>query len=488
MRALLKQKQINPFVCIIVVVYALLGLMTLNNCYFCDVIQQVSKEGHWFYEINFSSFLIPHDNFLNITSTGYHPPLMATMTAALWKVFGQSLWVSHAFTVFWATLLIYHSWKLISNLFPRKYAGGLFLIVLLEPTVLSQFIIASPDCILLSAFVIAIRGVLERRPVLLGVSVFFLCGVNMRGVFVGVFLFFTHLYFDVGCAKGKYSWSSFRKTLIPYLPTLALLIFYYIYYFSQSGWFFEDSPYSDHYSLPHTFRTIVAHFLSFFFRSLEFGRFVVWGLALYFVFFMIKKRKRLSLVEKTLGLFVLLMNGLYFLFIFISQMPFSPRYFMPQFFVLTLLVGRFVINYFESKNIKWTFVLVLLFTLTGNLWIYPEKLALPWDTTLAHLPYYELRKECFDFIDEQGYDYHDLSAGFCLYSDRGFIELANYGKEVVPIDKTKRYFIYSNISNLDDDFIDELKDPQKWEVIKSFAQWPITITLYENKGFDVSTP
>lgn len=473
-------KQINPFLFIVILVYAVLGIVTLNNCYFWDVIQQVSKEGHWFYETNFSSLLIPENNFLNVSATGYHPPLMGIMTALLWKIFGQSLWVSHAFTLFWAVLLIYNSWKLVSALFPRKYAGWVLLIVLLEPTILTQFAVVSPDFILFTAFVVSLRAVLERKSILLSIGVFFLCCINMRGIFVGVMLFFAHLYFDYLHSEKQYSFKSFRKTLAPYLPTLLVLTSYFIYYFSQKAWFFANAQAGGHYELPQTMWTVVKHFLSFFLRSLEFGRFGIWLLAFYFVLILIRKKEKLSNAQKFSGLFVLLMNGLYFVFIFISQMPFSPRYFMPQFFVLTILVLLFVVKRFDTKKIKIVFAAILLFTLSGNLWIYPEKIAQPWDATLAHLPYYELRKQCFDFIDENDFDYNDLTAGFSLYGNRRFIELAHEDKIVSSADMNKRYFIYSNISNLEDELVDELKDTAKWTSIKSFAKWPVFITIYRN--------
>jgi hypothetical protein len=109
----------------------------------------------------------------------------------------------------------------------------------------------------------------------------------------------------------------------------------------------------------------------------------------------IKKKIVLSTEEKAFALFVLLMNGLYFLFVFITQMPFGPRYFMPQFFVLSLFVLLVLGKYFNDKKLKITFIIAFVFTLTGHFWVYPEKISQPWDTTLAHIPYYELRKECF---------------------------------------------------------------------------------------------
>jgi len=476
-------KQINPFLFIVILVYTVLGIATLNNCYLGDVIQQVSREGYWFYKTNFSSLLIPANNHLSISATGYHPPLMGIMTALLWQIFGQALWVSHAFTALWAVLLIYNSWKLILSLFPKKYAGWMLLIVLLEPTVLTQFAIASPDFILLTAFVISLRAILERKRILLGIGLFFLCCINMRGVFVGVMLFLAHLYFEYSYSDKKHLFKSFKETLVPYLPTLLVLIGYFSYYFLQKGWFFTNSEYSEHYAMPQNIWTITAHFFAFILRSVESGRFVIWLLIFYFAFVLIKKKERLSAAEKTLGLFVFLMNGLYFLFVFISQMPFNPRYFMPQFFVLIILVSMLIVKYFDAKKIKPAFMVILLFTLTGHFWIYPEKIAQPWDSTLAHLPYYELRRECFDYIDENDFDYSKVSAGFSMYGNRRFAELNHHGKTIQKYDDTdainSQYMIYSNISNVDDEFVDELKDRTKWVSIKSFSKWPVFITIYQ---------
>lgn len=480
-------KKINPFLFVVIAIYAVLAVVTFNNCYFWDVIQQISKEGHWFYETNFSSLLIPENNDLDVSATGYHPPLMGIMTALLWKIFGQNLWVSHLFTVFWGGLLIYNSWKLISNLFPKKHAGWVLLIVLLEPSILSQFVISSPDFILFTAFVISLRAILERKPVLLGIGMFFLCCINMRGVFVGVMLFFANCYFDYLQTNKNYTLKSFGKTIVPYLPSLLVLVTYFVYYFIQKGWFFTNSESTGHYAMPQNAWTVVKHFLSFIIRSAESGRFVIWLLAFYFIFTLIKKKEKLPATEKSLGLFVLLMNGIYLLFVFISQMPFSPRYFMPQFFVLTILVLLFLVKCFNAKQIKISVAVILLFTLTGNFWIYPEKMAKPWDAMLAHLPYYELRKDCFNYIDENNFDYNDLSAGFCLYGNRKFIELAHVGKTVNSTDMSKKYFIYSNISNLEDEYVDELKNVEKWTPIKSFEKWPVYITIYQNLNIENTT-
>ncbi|GHT77109.1 hypothetical protein AGMMS50262_17280 [Bacteroidia bacterium] len=95
------------------------------------------------------------------------------------------------------------------------------------------------------------------------------------------------------------------------------------------------------------------------------------------------------------------------------------------------------------------------------------------------MPYYELRKECFDYIDANHLDYNDLSGGFNFYGNRGFIELVNDGK-IVGNERNRKYFIYSNISNLGDELIDELHDLNRWTAIRTFSKGSVFITIYKN--------
>ncbi len=173
------------------------------------------------------------------------------------------------------------------------------------------------------------------------------------------------------------------------------------------------------------------------------------------------------------------LNGIYVLFIFISQMPFSARYFLPQFFLLTLLTMWSIVRIMNEKHIKWIFILFLIFELTGHLWIYPDKISKSWDNTLAHFPYYELRKECFNYIDQQELNYNDISAGFCFYGNRKYVELKNDDK-VVGVNTKNKYFIYSNISNIDDSLYHELNSVTKWEPQKKFKKGFVKIILYKS--------
>ncbi len=481
--AVLSRRQSFLFLGILVAAYVLLGIFTLNNCYFWDVIQQVSKEGYWFYKTDFSSLLIPADNEYGIWATGYHPPLMGLMTAALWKIFGYELWVSHVFSMLWAALLIYNTWKLVLHVFPQKHVGWVTFVLLLEPPILTQYVIASPDFILFTSFVMAMRGMVERKPWLLMLGVFFTCGVNMRGVFVVAALFIVHLLY-VRWEYGQTWLCVLKQVVIPYLPSVFMLSAYFIYFFLQKGWFFSDSPYSSHYALPHSLRDVLIHLCSFGMRSIENGRVVIWLLAFYLVCKLggIRLIESMTNIQKVFLCFFLLLHGLYFLFVFITQMPFTPRYFMPQFFVFTMLVASLFVRYFSSRCIKIVCFVVVLSFVTGHFWIYPERIAKLWDATLAHLPFYELREKVFDYIDNNSQIDYDKVDGAWVYADRGFMEMREEHMRFAGQEyEEKEYFIYSNILNVPDGFFDELHDPALWTPMQTFKKWPVIFTIYQKR-------
>ncbi|MDD4971534.1 MAG: hypothetical protein PHT07_19065 [Paludibacter sp.] len=465
---------------LVVIVYAMLTAICINHCYFWDNIQQISKEAHWFYLTDFQQLLMPSQNSgSEIVATGYHPPLMGIMTAALWKVIGYKVWVSHVFIFCWSLILIFNVWKIVKRLFSQQLAGWVLLICLLESTLLTQFSIASPDFILFTAFIISLSAVLEHKSWMLSIGVFFLCCINMRGIFVGGALLISHIYYIYQQTPSRLNFRSIIKISIPYLPTFFLLMGYFTYYLLVKGWFFSDSTENIHYSLPGGISRIIKHLAEFGLRSIENGRIIIWMIGIYVAFLTLRSKTKLNAEYKTLLLFFLLLTGLYILFIFITQMPFSGRYFMPQFFLLTILALLGLPRYVKEKRTKIVFILILCFELTGNLWIYPERIAKSWDCTLAHLPYYELREECFNYIDHQKLDYNHISAGFCLYGNRGFTELKNEGKKV-GTETNCHYFIFSNISNVEDSFADDLKNQAHWIPVKKFEKGFVTMIIYRN--------
>jgi hypothetical protein len=462
-------------------VYILLAVLSINHCYFWDTVQQISKEAHWFYLNGFNTLIIPDQaSEYGIMTTGYHLPLMGIMTAVLWNIFGYELWVSYIFTLLWSLILIYNLWKLILHFFDKKYSGIILFILLVDVTILSQFSISSPDFIMFTSFIISIRAILEKKMFMLAIGLFFLSCINMRGVIALSVIFISNIYYEYLIKEKNIYYKSFLQVLYPYIPVVIILAAYYCYYFYTKGWFFTDnSAYREHYARPESWYIILKNISAFILRSVENGRVIIWALFFYFLFYAIKSKKAFSNKIKFLFCNIILLYSIYFLFAYTTQMPFSSRYFLPQFTLVALITLMWTIEYSNSvKTVNIILSLIFVFRITGHFWIYPDKMAQEWDGKLTHFPYYKLRKECFEYIDKNQLSYDEISAGTCFYGDRGFTELDNHGK-IISSQFGRKYFIYSNISNNSDYIIDELQDKAKWQELKKFEKRPVHVIIYE---------
>jgi len=469
------------FLSVALLIYGILTLVCWNNGYFWDNIQLTSIEAHWYYLNDFKTMLVPkHAPEYGLSGTGA-PPLLPLITALLWKCIGYKLWVSHAFVALWAIILIYNTHHFLKHFFSNQYAGWVLLIVLGEAALLTQYAIASPDFILFTSLVICLRAIFEKKSLLLAFGILFLLNISTRGFFTGAILLFVHLIFYF-IRKQKFASRSFVKTFLPYVPTWVLMIAYIVYYIVMQGWFFDNSNFSEAQNSPESLSFVIKHLCDFGMRFIENGQLAIWLVAFFAGWKTYKAKKHLSPDLYFLLVFFLLLTGLYLSFVFLTKMPFLTRYFIPHIFLLTILSISKLTEFIPERKTNYILVFILCFELTGHLWIYPEKVTTIWDSTLAHLPFYGLRKDCFDYIDRNNYDYRDISAGFCLYDNRRFVELGNINK-TIGRDKNRKYFIYSNLSNVPDDWIDEFHDKAHWIPIRSFEKGFVVITIYKNLNY-----
>ena len=453
---------------------AILFVISFDFPYFWDGVAQVSKEG-----FNYYSIFNPNFHNLTITHSPSLFPMMGLMTASLWTVFGVKLGVTHALILLWGILLIYNVRKIVQLFVREKYVAIITFIAFTEPTVLSQLTIGGIDIIIFTSFVISLRAILDGKKWLLAIGLFFLINIYSRGLFLGLILLIVDFYFNY--YKGeKRDTKSFLKYCLTCLPAFIFLaVSISIYFTSQNRVSITSSSYSTHYQLPASFWIIIRHFFEFVLRSVENGRLLIWILSLLIGYKLFKSKHVFSKNQKILLSVLILHFLLYFIFIFISQMPFSARYFMPHFFLLTLFCCWGIIHFYKNQVVYTLLILIVILQASGHFWIYPDKIAKSWDCTLSHIPYYELRKSCFRYIDENGINYDNISAGFCFYGDRGYAELNNFGKTVIA-GRDREYFIYSNISAEDAD-IEEVENSNSWTEVKRFEKGKVFVVLLKRK-------
>lgn len=468
----------------VLLVYLVLVISHLNGVYFWDNVQQTSREAHWFYQQQFSSFWLPgFSDGEEITGTAYHFPLIGMMTAGLWMVLGQHLWVSHVFIGFWSVLLVLFTHKLFRCYLSPRVAGWALLVLLLESTLLTQIAIASPDVILLTALVMALYGIVNRRRGLTSMALLFLVLINGRGMLAGPFVYLfavLHKHLTEGTPLGvKMLW----RTALPFVPAYSIYGLYIGLYLLNNGWFLNqaDSPWSEGWQSPQGLMAYLKNFAAFGLRLLENGRFALWLSALVLITQAYKRRT--SLIGKKELPLVVLVGGLILLFLYFALstvLVIGSRYYMGITLVLGLLVFVAAERLWCTRRIQ-TFALVVgLLFVGGHAWVYPSRVSVAWDATLAHTPYYTLREQLLTYLEQNHIDEEQVGGGFLFSGNQRYVDLKDRDLRIGQ-DHDKAYFIYSNLSNLSDDLIDELENRELWEPVEVFSKGPVFISLLRNQ-------
>lgn len=469
----------------VLLVFVILLILSWNSPYFWDNVQQTSKEAHWFYMNGFSEMFLPSfGEHPEIVSTGYHPPLMGIMTASLWFLLGKKLWVSHLFIGMVAIFLAFQTFQLFKRFFPEKVYRWPAMLILLEPTLLAQIYIASPDVILLTAFVVAVRAIVDQKKIILMTALPFLMLINGRGMLIGGLLFVFSVLYSFVVNKQKNSIRLWLNEIAPFVPTAILLFTYFGLYLYSNGWFFKhsDSPWVEGWKAHDNLTGVMNNFLAFGLRLIENGRFMIWFMMIYLLVRMWRAKLLKKIFEPTniaLGVLISMIFLLFLYFALTTKIVILSRYYMPMFFVVCVLVFRWVYILWNGKGVKIFALAAGLFFITGNFWVYPEKVATAWDATLAHIPFYKLKAQSIEFLRQENVDFNKVSGGFGFTGYQKYFDLSD-DELYISNDVNNKYFIYSNISNAPDDIIDQFNDENKWKKLKSFKKGRVFVSVLKN--------
>lgn len=469
----------------VLTVILFLTAVCLNNCYFWDNIRQTSVEAHWFLEKGTAGLFSPDSQGdSTLARTGYHPPLIGITTALLWKVFGYNLAVSHVFIGLWAAGLLFFVYRIACKLLQPEVAGMATAVIMLDSTVLSQIAIASPDIVMLTCFTAAMWAILEKRITALAVFMAIIVMVNGRGIILASAIMLFVLVISCGPSGPE----SMRKKLMsmayPFIPAFVLLAVYYIFLNIRNSWIWpaHSTEWAEGWQRPENIGQVLKNIAAFGLRIAENGRIAIFITA----FAILLKRKYSGMklffrekINRALTAALVLLLVAFFLFALSTKLVITSRYYMSIMLLLTLLLYRMTDGILRLPTLRLLTVAIIAVLITGNMWIYPERTAKAWDGTLAHLPFYKVREECLLWLREQGYETKEVSAGFCIKGKQQYIDLKEGGMSVGERHDGP-YFLYSNISNVDDRFVDELYDKEKWTVVKEFKKAWIFIRLYEN--------
>ena len=159
----------------------------------------------------------------------------------------------------------------------------------------------------------------------------------------------------------------------------------------------------------------------------------------------------------------------------------NHRYLLPIYITACLLCVKLISDLKDWRQQLKISAVVLLGLASGNFWVYPQPIATGWDATLAHLPYYRLRNEMIQFIDNQGIKHENIGTAFPNLRSFSLVDLNTdtTATDFARLDLSKnRYVFYSNVMNeLTDAELDTLR--KHWQVAHILRGGQVEVILYE---------
>ena len=440
--------------------------------FFWDTIQLGSKHAHFFYENGRHWEALPPE-----IDSG-HPPLLGLYLANLWAVFGKRLEVGHWSMLPFLWAIIIFLYRLGKKLGGATWAYWLLPLVLLDPVLLGQSALVGPDLILAAFFLCSLDAVIGRNSMLLAVGIAGLCTVSMRGMMCSAALFTGLLWFD-----RKYV---FTKGWISFLPGVALAGAFLFWHYRATGWigYHAGSPWAPAFR-PAGIQEIVRNAGILAWRWLDFGRFAEW-ICLGFLLWQLRKKRtgdwNVPVERQWQILFVCLFVLLSYSALRYNNLS-AHRYFLPLFLAFHLIVFQWIVHMPQLRAItKKTILGIISLTFAvSNFQVYPHGISMDWDSTLAHLPYHEMRGEGIAFLKQHRIPFQEIGSAFPNINTDENVSLNGDFTSFVPIDTLRNNYIF--ISNV---FNDVSKEDRKalqttWDLVWQRQRGQVWGEIYKKR-------
>ncbi len=483
-----------------------------GNFFFWDTMQLASQHAHFFYDNNnFSTFLLPD------SMDSGHPPTFGFYLALVWKIFGKSLIVSHLAMLPFLMGIVWQAWKLGEKVVGEGWALWFLLLLSVCPVVLGQAVLVSPDIVLLFFFLMALNAIFnsdlfdfydsinselnsefnwQLNAAIIGLSL-----ISMRGMMVVLALFIFYLFIKIPLIKAlilnKKELKINSKFLIfnskhplsikgifelfsPFFLGILCAFSFLTYHFIKKGWigFHPNSPW-----MPAFERVNIVGFVRnsaiLIWRLVDFGHLFLWLICFYGL---IKLKKIFPTTRLLIALLIVLLIVLSPTLLIYKGLL-AHRYLMPIYVVLILLTTKIISDLKNYKRQLIVAFIALIGLISGNFWIYPQPISTGWDATLAHLPYYELRREMLQFIDSQQIRHEDIGTAFPNQRDFETIDLKKTDPSVSDHFSTynlskNRFIFYSNIMNEFSE-LELIELNTNWYKLKTIKKGQIEVILFE---------
>lgn|GEM_PF-394959 len=460
-------KKLTIFILLSVVIV----LSSLEFGVFWDSVLFVSKMGIPLFENGFYNW-----QSIPLESDPGHPPFLASYMAVGWSIFGKSLAVSHWMMLPFIFGLLWQLLAFVSFFVKEKIAQiAAFVLVVADPTLLSQLVLVNFEVLQLFFFFVAINGILYNKSWLKVLGLALLGLVSLRGMMLcaGVFLidFFIHLYYYRKSLKSFFTIQMVLEYSFASLPAAI----YIVWRLMVKGWIISNplqlwGSAWEYDSVADFFKNFARNIVVLGHQITDFGRVIP---VLFVISTLFVKRKSLQWKPfLPVVITILFSTSVIMIVSLLINNTMGHRYFIPVYLAVNLLAFMLIHQFKQYKLVYAGLLCALLF---GNFIVYPDKFSQGWDSSLAHVPYWGLRRDAIKYLDENEIPIAETATFFPNSTTIDNVELNGDLRSFPYFTGEQPYVLYSNVYNLTDEEFDLIN--KKYRIIKTFNKYNIRVEL-----------
>ena len=409
-----------------------------------------------------------------------HPPTFGFYLAWVWSLFGKSLETSHLAMLPFLLGIVWQSWRVGERVLGEGWAYLFILILLVNPVVAGQCVLVSPDVVLIFFFLFALNSLFREKKILLSLAILGLAAVSMRGMMVVATLFL----FQLGQSLNLRAIINLPKIrlILPYVLGGSFALIFFIFHYTHKGWigYHAGSSWAEAFQVV-DFKYFIKNIILLIWRFIDFGHLFI---AVPIVLLTIDKWRSSGKLFPTTRLLWLLLIVLILVLtptLVAYKGLLNHRYLLPIYITACLLCIKLISDMKRWRQQIWVSSLVLVGLASGNFWVYRQPISTGWDSTFAHLPYYRLRNQAIQFIDNQQISYSEIGTEFSNLRSFALVDLKNTPSvtDFARLDLSKNHYVfYSNVMNeLTEDELVELRT--HWQPMLRLKEGQVEVILYK---------
>jgi hypothetical protein len=328
------------------------------------------------------------------------------------------------------------------------------------------------------------NAIFDNKKTWLMIAIFCLFLTSMRGMMISLCLLGLDVFSNINLKNNSRNiFNQLIKRSLLYLPALLLFLTFNAYHYCETGWigYHKDSPWAACFERVDDAKSFFINMALYGWRVLDFGRFGVWFVCI----LLVACYKKQLLQSKSIKMWLLFCLGIMIILplnMLWAKNLLGHRYLIPIYFTFSFFTATILFSDFVNQKLKYVLSLFWVSCLIGgNFIIYPDKVAQGWDSTLAHLPYYELRHQAIDYLNENKIDFKDVASFFPNTASLDRIDLNHDARHFETYAGKSNYILYSNIYNIEDQTYDSIMNKNNYIVLKQFERKGIYIKILKKQ-------